>query len=110
MINVTDLHKSFGAVQAVRGISFTADDGRIIGLLGPIGGVSSNNIPCGDWRPNRGREAGLARPLGAHDGTSHSARLGLGPYLSSWVSARLGPWPELTDWLSARPSARRKVS
>lgn len=44
MINVTDLHKSFGAVQAVRGISFTADDGRIIGLLGPNGAGKSTTL------------------------------------------------------------------
>lgn len=44
MINVTDLHKSFGAVQAVRGISFAADDGRIIGLLGPNGAGKSTTL------------------------------------------------------------------
>jgi len=41
MINVTDLHKSFGDVQAVRGISFAAEDGRITGLLGPNGAGKS---------------------------------------------------------------------
>lgn len=41
MINVTDLHKSFGDVQAVRGISFAAADGRITGLLGPNGAGKS---------------------------------------------------------------------
>ena len=35
MINVTNLHKSFGTVKAVRGISFEARDGEITGLLGP---------------------------------------------------------------------------
>ncbi len=35
MISVTNLHKSFGTVEAVRGISFEAHDGEITGLLGP---------------------------------------------------------------------------
>ncbi|TAH43544.1 MAG: ABC transporter, partial [Gammaproteobacteria bacterium] len=35
MIEVQDLHKAFGAVKAVDGVSFTARDGEITGLLGP---------------------------------------------------------------------------
>ena len=37
MIEVTNLHKSFGAVKALNGVSFTAPDGQITGLLGPNG-------------------------------------------------------------------------
>ncbi len=37
MIEVQDVHKSFGEVQALRGVSFSAADGRITGLLGPNG-------------------------------------------------------------------------
>ena len=37
MIEVRDLHKAFGAVNAVDGISFSARDGEITGLLGPNG-------------------------------------------------------------------------
>jgi len=37
MIEVRDLHKSFGGVHAVRGVSFTARDGEITGLIGPNG-------------------------------------------------------------------------
>jgi sodium transport system ATP-binding protein len=44
MIKVTDLHKSFGDVQAVRGISFAAEDGRITGLLGPNGAGKSTTL------------------------------------------------------------------
>ena len=35
MIRVDGLHKSFGEVKAVRGVSFAAEDGRVTGLLGP---------------------------------------------------------------------------
>ena len=41
MIDVRDLAKSFGAVKALGGISFTAAPGRITGLLGPNGAGKS---------------------------------------------------------------------
>ena len=44
MIVVEDIHKSFGAVRAVRGISFTAPDGKITGLLGPNGAGKSTTL------------------------------------------------------------------
>lgn len=37
MIEVNNLHKSFGNVVALNGISFNAPDGQITGLLGPNG-------------------------------------------------------------------------
>lgn len=44
MIEVNDLHKSFGAVKAVDGVSFAAQDGRITGLLGPNGAGKSTTL------------------------------------------------------------------
>jgi sodium transport system ATP-binding protein len=44
MIKVDNLHKSFGAVKAVRGVSFVADDGKITGLLGPNGAGKSTTL------------------------------------------------------------------
>jgi sodium transport system ATP-binding protein len=37
MIQVSEIYKTFGKVQALRGISFNAPDGQITGLLGPNG-------------------------------------------------------------------------
>ena len=44
MISVNGLHKSFGDVKAVRGVSFEAEDGRITGLLGPNGAGKSTTL------------------------------------------------------------------
>jgi len=44
MIRVEDLHKSFGKVHAVRGVSFEAPDGKITGLLGPNGAGKSTTL------------------------------------------------------------------
>ena len=44
MIRVDGLHKSFGEVKAIRGVSFAAEDGRITGLLGPNGAGKSTTL------------------------------------------------------------------
>jgi sodium transport system ATP-binding protein len=44
MITVDSLSKSFGAVQAVRDVSFVAPDGLITGLLGPNGAGKSTTM------------------------------------------------------------------
>jgi len=44
VIEVTNLHKSFGSVKAVRGISFAARDGEVTGLLGPNGAGKTTTL------------------------------------------------------------------
>ena len=44
MIEVTDLAKHFGTVQAVRHVSFRAPDGAITGLLGPNGAGKTTTL------------------------------------------------------------------
>ena len=44
MIIVNNIHKSFGDVKAVRGVSFDAPDGKITGLLGPNGAGKSTTL------------------------------------------------------------------
>ena len=44
MIEASDLAKDFGAVHAVRGVTFTAPDGAITGLLGPNGAGKTTTL------------------------------------------------------------------
>ncbi len=44
VLQVTDLHKSYGDLHAVRGISFSIEPGEVFGLLGPNGAGKSTTI------------------------------------------------------------------
>jgi sodium transport system ATP-binding protein len=44
MLEARDLSKSFGSIAAVRGVSFTARDGQITGLLGANGAGKSTTL------------------------------------------------------------------
>jgi sodium transport system ATP-binding protein len=44
MIEAQDLHKKYGRIVALRGVSFRAADGRITGLLGPNGAGKSTTL------------------------------------------------------------------
>jgi len=90
MIVVDDLHKYFGEVKAVQGVSFAAQDGRITGLLGPNGAGKSTTLRVlyTVLRPDSGSASidgidVVADPLGAR------ARIGTLPHGS-------GLYPHLT--------------
>ncbi len=56
MIEAQSLFKRFGAVEALRGVSFNAPDGRITGILGPNGAGKSTalRILSTVMRPDQG--------------------------------------------------------
>src|SRR6476660_9652991 len=45
-VAVKDLRKSYGDVQAARGVSFDIQDGEIFGLLGPNGSGKTTTVEC----------------------------------------------------------------
>ena len=44
MIEIADLTKSYGSIEALRGISFNVAEGEVVGLLGPNGAGKSTAI------------------------------------------------------------------
>ena len=56
MLNVHDLRKSFGGVQALRGCSLRVEEGTVTGLIGPNGAGKTTlfNVISGILRPDRG--------------------------------------------------------
>ncbi len=61
-IVVEGLRKSYGAVEAVRGISFTVQEGEVFGLLGPNGAGKTTTIEI--LEGYRTRDAGHVTVLG----------------------------------------------
>ena len=56
MIEVKNLHKTFGAIHAVRDVSFAIQRGEIVGFLGPNGAgkTTTFNMVVGLVRPDEG--------------------------------------------------------
>lgn len=44
MLEVRDLHKTFGPIHAVRGVTFKAEKGEVLGFLGPNGAGKSTTM------------------------------------------------------------------
>jgi ABC-2 type transport system ATP-binding protein len=63
-IEVTDLRKAYGPVEAVRGVSFEVGRGEVFGLLGPNGAGKTTTVEI--LEGYRRRSAGEVRVLG-HD-------------------------------------------
>lgn len=96
-VEVSDLHKSYGPVRAVDGVSFTVEEGEIFGMVGPNGAGKTTTIECveGLRRPDRG----TIRVLGLdpqRDGYELRCRIGvqlqqaaLHPRLKVWEALDL---------------------
>ncbi|MBV8202163.1 MAG: ABC transporter ATP-binding protein [Acidobacteria bacterium] len=62
VIEVDGLRKSYGPVQAVRGVSFSVEEGEVFGLLGPNGAGKTTIVEI--LEGYRRRDAGTTRVLG----------------------------------------------
>lgn len=89
-VEVEDLRKSYGPVQALRGVSFNVAEGEVFALLGPNGAGKTTTVEI--LEGFRGRDGGRASVLG-FDPASGSRRLkeqmgivlqtsGVDPYLT----------------------------
>ena len=67
-IVVTDLRKSYGGTEALRGISFEVAEGEVYGLLGPNGAGKTTTVEI--LEGYRARDGGTATVLGHDPGTS----------------------------------------
>jgi len=71
-IEVADLHKSYGATAAVRGVSFGVREGEVFGLLGPNGAGKTTTVEI--LEGHRKRNSGRVSVLG-HDPEERDRRL-----------------------------------
>ena len=71
-VAVAGLRKSYGAVQAVRGVSFTVADGEIFALLGPNGAGKTTTLEI--LEGFRARDGGDAAVLGLDPGDRAGGR------------------------------------
>jgi ABC-2 type transport system ATP-binding protein len=89
-VSVRGLHKSYGALEAVRGVDFEIQEGEVFGLLGPNGAGKTTTVEI--LEGYRRRDAGEVSVLG-HDpqapGKDFRERIGV-------VLQQSELWPSLT--------------
>jgi ABC-2 type transport system ATP-binding protein len=77
-ISVRGLRKSYGAVEAVRGVDFEIEEGEVFGLLGPNGAGKTTTVEI--LEGYRARDAGEVTVLGhdpQHPGRDFRERIGV---------------------------------
>ena len=70
-IEVTELRKSYGANEVLRGISFSIAEGEVFGLLGPNGAGKTTTVEI--LEGYRARDSGSATVLGVDPGRATTA-------------------------------------
>ena len=77
LLDVRDMRKDYGAIRAVDGVSFTADAGEILGVIGPNGSGKTTlfNAILGQVTPSAGTVSFEGRSV-TGIAPLHLARLG----------------------------------
>jgi len=88
-LQAVDVRKSYGPIQALKGVSLEVGEGELVGLLGPNGAGKSTlvKIACGLVRPTGGAASIAGAPAGspgAHRALGYLAELFRFP---EWLSA-----------------------
>jgi ABC-2 type transport system ATP-binding protein len=77
-ISVTDLHKSYGSYQALRGVDFAIETGEVFGLLGPNGAGKTTTVEILEgYRTRDGGEVSVLGEDPARAGLAWRERIGV---------------------------------
>jgi ABC-2 type transport system ATP-binding protein len=77
IIEVEGLYKSYGSVEAVRGVSFSVQQGEVFGLLGPNGAGKTSTVEILEGLRNRDRGTALVCGLDpGRSGDEYKQRIG----------------------------------
>jgi ABC-2 type transport system ATP-binding protein len=77
-ISVTDLRKSYGSYEALRGIDFRIETGEVFGLLGPNGAGKTTTVEILEgYRTRDGGEVSVLGKDPAHAGLDWRQRIGV---------------------------------
>jgi ABC-type branched-subunit amino acid transport system ATPase component len=110
LVEVADLQKSFGGVQALSGCSFSVEEGRVTGLIGPNGSGKTTmfNVITGYEKP----DAGVVRIDGRNmtgSGPGKVCSMGLGrTFQMTRVFARLTLIENIRVGSRGVPRSKRK--
>ena len=89
-IRTQDLHKTFGKVRALDGLTLTVEPGAIFGFLGPNGAGKTTTIRilAGLARPTSGRAWVAEMEVGSGQIANHIGYLPEQPSFYSWLTPR----------------------
>jgi len=107
-LQVSNLAKSFGGVQAVKGVSFDLEEGQILAMIGPNGAGKSTcfNLINGQLRPDEGHIKIYGREIGGLK-PRHIWRMGVGRTFQ--VTSTFGSMTVLENLQVALASYHRKA-
>ena len=85
-VEIRDLHKSFGALEVLKGIDFTVDEGQVVCVIGPSGSGKSTLLRCVNLleEPTKGTVVVGGVELTDPDCDLDAARRGLGMVFQSF--------------------------